>query len=139
MRAYATLIKLHKARLDDKRRKLADIQRVIDQMWRDVHRLEAELEAELKISTADPKIGVMYPQYAIGNKAKREAITASIRELERQADYARAEVNAAYQEVRKYELAKEAKQKKIDAELDRKDRILMDEMGLELHRRKSAG
>ena len=136
MRAYDTLIKLHKARLDEKRRKLSDIQRVIDQMWRDIRRLEAELETEMKISAADPKIGVMYPQYAMGNKAKREGIAASIRELEKQAEIARNEVTEAYQEVRKFELAKEAKLKKIGAEQDRKDRLVLDEMGLTQHRRK---
>ena len=59
-----TLIRLHKWRLDEKRRALAELQALADKLAQDTARLEREITAEQEIARTSPEASFGYGNFA---------------------------------------------------------------------------
>lgn len=138
MRTLATLIRVHQYKLDEKRRELADFERLRADLTTRRDRLEAELAAEQAAAKTVECGAFAYGGFALGVISRREKLAASLAEIDVRIEAAREEVAAAFQELKRYEIVLAARQKKLRAELDRKEQMRLDEVSLDMHRRRSA-
>ncbi len=134
--ALANLIRVHRWTLDERRRTLTDLEKLEDKLKADLANIDADLERERAVATKAPEMAFTYPAFASAAKQRKEKIQRSIDEVARETERAREQVQAAFQEVKKYELALEAAEKRQRDKLKRREQAALDEMGLALHARK---
>jgi flagellar protein FliJ len=134
-----TLIRLNEWSVDQKRRKLGEILRLIDGFEAEARKLEEDLLKEQAAAASSPnEAGFLYGYYADSVIDRRAIIQISIQQLEKEADEAREEVSQAYQELKKYETALEARKKREEAEIARKEQLVLDEVGMQAFIQKRA-
>jgi len=140
MRSYRPLIQLAKQKLDEKKTKLADIVRLRESYEKRIQDLEDQIEAEraaasVAAETAEQVfIGNAFPQFVDAARGKQKKLGETLQQVERQERLARIEVQGAYQEVRKFEIAEEQRLEKERLERERVEQLEMDELALNLHR-----
>ena len=134
-----TLIRLNEWTVDQKRRKLGDLLRLIDGFDVEAKKLEKDLINEQATAAASPnEAGFLYGYYADAVIDRRAIIQISTQQLEKDADEAREEVSLAYRELKKFETAMEARKKREEAEMASKDQLELDEVGMRTFNRKHA-
>lgn len=132
-----TLVRLHEWGVDEKRRKLAELVRLLSELERQANDLEAELKHEQAVAAGSPdEAAFHYGSYAKTVIERRERIQQSIAEVEDHIAMARDELKAAHQELRKYEITLENREKRKERERERLEQAEMDEMAIQGHRRK---
>lgn len=136
MKGLAALIRLHNWRLDEKRRELADLQRLEDQFLEDGRRLDAEVAAEQEFAKTSDMGSFSYGGFAVGVIERRKRIEASIAEVRRRIDDKRAEVAEAFQELKRYEITQAERLKRERAEVERRAQANLDEISLIQHQRR---
>lgn len=104
MKSRETLIRLKRFQLDEKRRKVAQI----EMMMADFDRMAAELEHE--IASEEQKAGITdaahfaYPTYAKAAAQRRDNLRRSADDLKVQLDEAQAELAEAFEDLKKVEV-----------------------------------
>ena len=132
-----TLIRLNEWTVDQRRRELGDVLRSLDDLEAGLHRLFEELAKEQAVVQASPEeAGFFYGNYASAVIDRREHLKAGIARMEEEVAKAREKLNEAYREVKKYEVAQATRDEFEAKEEARKEQILLDEIGLQAHRRK---
>lgn len=132
-----TLIRLNEWGLDQKRRKLGEIMRLINGFELEARKLEEDLIREQDVASASPnEAGFLYGYYADATIERRAIIQISIQQFELQANEAREEVNQAYRELKKFERALETRNKLKRVEMDRQDQLVLDEVGMKSYLQK---
>ncbi len=137
MKGLDALIRLHSWRLDEKRRELADLQRLEDQFLDDVRRLEAEVAAEQEFAKSSDSGAFSYGGFAVGVIERRKRIEASIAEVRRRIEDKRGEVAEAFRELKRYEITQAERAKRQRIEADRRSQASLDEMSLVQHVRRN--
>ena len=130
MKSRETLIRLKKFQVDEKRRRVAQIEAMIA----DFDRMAGDLERE--ISTEQDRAGIQdpshfaYPTYAKAAIQRRENLKRSADELKVQLDDAKASLGEAFEELKKVELLDERDQARERAEENAREQAEMDSIGL---------
>jgi len=137
VKGLAALIRLHSWRLDEKRRELADIQRLEDQLLSDAQKLEQEVLREQEIARTAEGGSFSFAGYMLGVKARRHKIAASIADVRKRIEEKRAEVAEAFQELKRYEITQAERLKRQQAEADRRTQTELDEMSLVQYERRA--
>jgi flagellar export protein FliJ len=138
MKAVSGLIRLHRWQLDEKRRNLGDLERMKDDFERQVTRLDSEILAEQKIAD-DVEARFAYGAYAQKAVERRATLLRSIADLATQIAAAREEVADAFQEIKKYEILQEQRDRRTREWTTRKEQSVQDEMALQGYRRRQGG
>jgi flagellar FliJ protein len=117
MKSRDTLIRLKRFQLEEKRRRV----RQIEQMVAEFGRMSAELDREIaneekRAGIADPR-HFAYPTYARAASARRDNLKSSIVELTTQLEEAKAAQNAAQDELVKAE-ALDSRDKGAERQID---------------------
>ena len=134
-----TLIRLNEWTVDQKRRKLGDLLRLMDGFQAELRKLEQDLINEQATAAASPnEAGFLYGYYADAVIDRRAIIQISIKQLEKEADEAHEEVSQAYRELKKFNTALEALKKREKAELDSKEQLELDEVAIQTFNQKRA-
>ena len=134
-----TLIRLNEWSVDQKRRKLGDLSRLINGFEVELKKLEQDLLNEQAAAAASPNEGgFLYGYYANRVIDRRSIIHISIDQLEKDADGAREELSEAYREMRKFKTALDARKAGEKAELDKKEQIELDEVAIGTFNQKRA-
>jgi len=128
MKTLQSLIRLHTWQLEEKRRTLAALEALRADFVDKTRQLETDLVDEQRTASQSPEYAVTYGAYANAVILRRKNLSASIAETDEQIDAARAEVEEAYREMRKYEIAEERLQKRAAAEQNRIEQAEMDEI-----------
>ncbi len=127
-----SLIRLHEWRVDEKRRTLGDLLRVVGDLETRARRLEEDLANEQGVARASPdEAGFMYGHYARAVILQRERIAESIAATERKIAAAREALNEAYRDLKKYELAQRARDGRAAGERERAEQLVLDELGIQ--------
>ena len=138
MKGLPTLIRLHQWQLDQKRKELAALERLKTDFVAQLDRLQQDLIAEQQVAAGD-EIGMFaYASYAIGVAARRETLNESIEGVEEQIITKRAEITAAFHELKRYEIAQREVERRREAELARLEQINLDEVALNMYRLRTA-
>jgi flagellar FliJ protein len=131
-RKLQNLIRIHQWRVDENRRKLADLQRLLDELLAQARRLEEELVREQRIAAASPgEAGYLYSGYARTVITRRETLAHSIERTEQEVAAARNELHESYRELKKYELTQANRDLMEARATARKETAVLDEIGLQ--------
>ena len=132
-----SLIRLHKWRVDEKRRALGDLLGVVADLERQARRLEDDLKNEQDVARASPnEAAYMYGNYAHAVILHRERIADAIAATEGKIVVAREALNAAYRNFKKYELVQGARDTREARERERAEQMVLDELGLQAYRQR---
>lgn len=133
-----SLIRLHEWNVDEKRRKLGELLRLQGDLEDQIKNLDAEHEREKAAAAADPTgAGLAYANYAQAVRQRRDNLEDSIKQMDIVIGYARDELSEAYQELKKYETVEKNRQRRYELEQARREQIMLDEVALTQHRRKT--
>ena len=129
MKSRNTLIRLKKFQLDERRRKVAQIEAMIADFQRMAIDLEREIVAEQeRVGIYDPT-HFAYPTYAKAAMARRENLRRSADELAAQLDEAKAALQESFEELKKAELLDERDQVRDRVAEEARERAELDALG----------
>ncbi|MDH3234136.1 MAG: flagellar FliJ family protein [Alphaproteobacteria bacterium] len=138
MRALPNLIRLHKWSLDESRRKVSDLETLKASFRKEVAELEDELSREKQAARGSIDSLVTLQGYYQHVRERRGRLAQSIAEIDTALERAREETAEAYRELKKYETALENLERREQAEAEKRQQTELDEVGLNMHRRKQA-
>ena len=129
MKSRDTLIRLKRFQVDEKRRKVAQIETMIAEFERMVADLDREIRSEQdKAGIHDPG-HFAYPTYAKAAIQRRENLTRSADELRIQLEDAKSLLSEAFEELKKVELLDERDQMRERAEENAREQAELDAIG----------
>ncbi|MDP6269060.1 MAG: flagellar FliJ family protein [Alphaproteobacteria bacterium] len=137
MKGLATLIRAQSWRLEEMRRNLGELEGMRADFERRGVELEQELKREQVMVATTEEFGFAYNAYANAVINRRQNLAGSIADVDVEIMKARDKVREAYQELRKFEITEERDLARAQAEEERRERIMLDDIGVELHRRKT--
>jgi flagellar export protein FliJ len=130
MKSRETLIRLKKFQVDEKRRKVAQIEGMIAEFERMGVDLEREIKAEQDRAGIHDPTHFAYPTYAKAAMARRQNLKRSADELRVQLDDAQAALGEAFEEMKKVELLDERDQMREREEEEAREQAELDALGL---------
>ncbi len=139
MKNLGTLIRLHKWQLNEKRRKLGELEGLRNELCAKLEALDRQLGEEQSYAGSHQDVAFAYAGFSGAVRQKRETIEHSIADVEREIVTATTEVRLAFQELKRYEIAEAARQTRAKRERDRRETLELDEIATNHYiRRKSA-
>lgn len=130
MKSRDTLIRLKKFQVDDKRRRVAQIEGMIADFARMAADLDREIRHEQDRAGIQDPSHFAYPTYAKAAAQRRENIVRSADELKAQLDAAKEALTEAYEELKKVELLDERDQLRDRAIENAAEQAELDSIGL---------
>src|SRR5712691_11482180 len=130
MKSRDTLIRLKKFQVDEKRRKVAQIEGMIAEFDRMGADLEREIKSEQERAGIHDPAHFAYPTYAKAAMQRRENLRRSADELKVQLDDAKASLGEAFEEMKKVELLDERDQARERAEEDAREQAELDAVSI---------
>ena len=121
MKSRETLIRLKKFQVDEKRRRVAQIETMIAEFQRMSVDLEREIQTEQDRAGIQDPAHFAYPTYAKAAMVRRDNLARSANELKGQLEDARAALAEAFEELKKVEILEErdgARERAADAKLE---------------------
>ena len=126
MKSRETLIRLKKFQVDEKRRKVAQIEAMIAEFDRIATELEREIKVEQDRAGIHDPGHFAYPTYAKAAITRRENLKRSTGELKAQLDDAQAALGEAFEELKKVEMLDERDQAREKAEASAREQAELD-------------
>jgi flagellar FliJ protein len=130
MKSRETLIRLKKFQVDEKRRKVAQIEGMIAEFERMAGDLDREILVEQERSGIHDPGHFAYPTYAKAAMSRRDNLRRSAQELKDQLDAAKAALGEAFEELKKVELLDERDQIRERAVENAREQADLNRMGL---------
>ena len=130
MKSRETLIRLRKFQVDEKRRKVAQIEGMIAEFERIATDLEREIKTEQDRAGIHDPGHFAYPTYAKAAMQRRENLKRSADELRGQLEEAQAALGEAFEEMKKVELLDERDQIRERAEEEARQQAELDAIGI---------
>ncbi len=135
MRNRESLIRLHRFHVDEKRRKLAELELMLQEFRARERELEAQVLAEQKKAGISDVAHFAYPMFAKSVIRRRQNILTSIEDIDRQIEAAKEELSGAFRELKKYEIIEDSRKRRHHKEMMRVEQVELDEVALGIHRR----
>jgi flagellar FliJ protein len=126
MKSRETLIRLKKFQVDEKRRKVAQIEAMIAEFNRIAGDLEREIKLEQDRAGIHDPAHFAYPTYAKAAISRRENLKRSADELKTQLDEAQAVLGEAFEELKKVEMLDERDHAREKAEENAREQAELD-------------
>ena len=130
MKSRETLIRLKKFQVDEKRRKVAQIEGMIAEFERMAGDLDREIKTEQERAGINDPAHFAYPTYAKAAMQRKENLQRSADELKVQLDDAKAALGEAFEELKKVELLDERDQARDRAEENAREQSELDTIGM---------
>ena len=129
------LIRLHEWNVDEKRRKLAELQHLEDELRGQISNLEEQLVIEQKAAAENPaEGGLAYANFANQVIQRRENLQDSLAQMSHVILGAREELAESYRDLKKYETVQRNRKQRERQEQNRLEQAVLDEVGLSMHR-----
>jgi flagellar protein FliJ len=129
MKSRETLIRLKKFQVDEKRRKVAQIEGMIAEFERMVADLDREIKVEQERAGISDPGHFAYPTYAKAATQRRENLKRSADDLKIQLEDAQAALQEAFEELKKVELLDERDQARERASENAREQNDLDAIG----------
>jgi flagellar protein FliJ len=130
MKSRETLIRLKKFQVDERRRKVAQIEGMIAEFERMAGDLEREIKSEQDRAGIHDPGHFAYPTYAKAAMQRRENLQRSADDLKAQLEAATGALAEAFEEMKKIELLDERDQMRERAEENAREQSELDAIGL---------
>jgi flagellar FliJ protein len=138
LKGLPTLIRVRTWALEEKRRKVADLQALEAQLQEAIARLDDEVQIENNIASGDTNARFTYGSYLSAAIERRRTLDASVIDVRHQIEAAQDEVTVAYQELKKFEVAQSNRKRRARDEANRREQVGLDEIALESFRRRGS-
>ncbi len=139
-KSLKTLLRLSRFEIDEKRRVLVALQAREDQILANIAGAEAQLLVEQRVAAEDSTgAGFQFGAYAKAWLAHRAGLEQALTEVRRQIEQAREELAEAFRQQKTYEITQANREKREREEADRKEQSFLDEVGLNIYRRREKG
>lgn len=135
MKAIQGMIRLHRWQADEKRRELAELEAMRDDLLMRRATLEAEIKSE-QSQAQEAVVQFAYASYLRSALSRRETLGHSIAEIERNLEIKREELAEAVRDLKKFETAAARRAERMREEAGRREQNALDEMSLNVHRRR---
>lgn len=135
MKSRETLVRLKKFQVDEKRRRVAQIEAMIADFERMAADLDREVQNEERRAGISDPAHFAYPTYARAARTRREKIIHSAEELKGQLAGAKAELEIAFEELKKVEILQDREAAAERAEDSRREQVEMDRIGSRMRMR----
>ena len=129
MKSRDTLIRLKKFQVDERRRKVAQIEGMIAEFERMATDLDREIKSEQERAGIHDPAHFAYPTYAKAAMARKENLKRSADELKVQLDDAKATLGEAFEELKKVELLDERDQARERVAENAREQTELDRIG----------
>ena len=129
MKSRETLIRLKKFQVDERRRKVAQIEAMIAEFERIAGDLDREIRIEQDRAGIHDPGHFAYPTYAKAAMTRKENLMRSAGELKTQLDEAQAMLGEAFEELKKVEMVDERDQARERAEANAREQAELDRIG----------
>ncbi len=139
MKGLTTLIRYKKWNLDEKRRALAEFERLERNLRAELVNLDDELKAEQVVAQSSSEGSYAYGEYAKAVRDRGARIEASLSSVQQQADGMRDEVAQAFEELKRYELTQANQERNARVAADRREQVVLDEIAQDGYRRRRQG
>ena len=136
MRNRESLVRLHRFQVDEKRRKVAELETMLGEFRNRERELDAQVQVEQRKAGISDVAHFAYPMFAKSVLRRRENILNSITEITQQLEGAKDELTQAFQELKKYEIMQEGRKRRVRKEMAHIEQVQTDGIALELHRRR---
>jgi len=133
MKSRETLIRLKKFQVDEKRRKVAQIEGMIAEFDRMAGDLEREIKTEQERAGIHDPAHFAYPTYAKAAMCRRDNLKRSAEELRMELEEAKAALAEAFDEMKKVELLDERDHMREREEEAAHDQSNLDAIGVMRH------
>jgi flagellar FliJ protein len=130
MKSRETLIRLRKFQVDEKRRRVAQIESMVADFDRMATDLEREIDTEQSRAGITDPTHFAYPTYAKAALVRRDNLKRSADELKGQLEDARMHLAEAFEELKKVELLDERDQMRERVAENARDQAEMDRIGM---------
>ena len=130
MKSRDTLIRLKKFQVDERRRKVAQIEGMIAEFERMAADLEREIKTEQERAGIHDPAHFAYPTYAKAAMQRKENLKRSADELKVQLDDAKAALGEAFEELKKVELLDERDQARERADENTREHSDLDTIAM---------
>lgn len=138
MKGIDALIKIRAHELDQKRRALRQVVDVQAGIEQDIEALKDEIAAEQDAARHSDEGSYTYGGYARRAIARRAELHRRLREVSKQVDAARDDVARTFEGLKKFEITREARESAEQAEVNRREGMVLDELGLNAYARNKA-
>jgi flagellar export protein FliJ len=130
MKSRETLIRLKRFQLDEKRRRVAQIEGMIAEFDRMAGDLEREVAAEEQRSGISDVAHFAYSTYAKAARTRRDNLKRSADELKTQLEDAQAELGEAFEALKKVEILENRERSAERVAENARDQAAMNQLGL---------
>lgn len=130
MKSRVSIIRLKKFQVDDKRRKVAQIEAMIAEFERIAAELDREIQAEQDRTGIHDPAHFAYSTYAKAAIGRSENLKRSTEELVGQLEHAQAALRDSFEELKKLELLDERDQTRERASEGTRDHVEFDAIGV---------
>jgi hypothetical protein len=138
MKGIEGLIRLQRWRLDEARRRLAELERLKEEFRTRQRGLEEEVARERTLAAADEPGLRAWSNFAERALERRATLARSAAEAEAAFAAAGEEVAEAFGEMKKLELAAERAERREQEAAQRREQLRLDAVALDMHRRRGA-
>ncbi len=127
--SLATLVKLHKMRMDEQRQLLVKLQERLEQVEADITTLELRQATEYLTVQEHPETSLTYGDFVRWAAAQGRELQKQKQATSTAIDLARDRLAELFEEQKRYELAQEARAAEARREEQRRETMAMDEVG----------
>lgn len=135
MKAIDGLIRLHRWRLDEKRLKLSELERLVGTLREEMRKLGETVAAERGFAAHSTEAAYGFGSFAAKAVERRQCLEQSLLEAETQMKAAAEEVAEAFRELKKFDVVKSREVRLAGERTRRREQAALDEIGLTLYRR----
>lgn len=134
MKSRDTLLRLKRFQVDEKRRKLLQIETMVAEFERMAGELDLEIAHEEARAGISDRTHFAYPTYARAALQRRDNLTQSADEMRGQLEAARVELEEAFEDLKKFEILDDREQLKERVTEAVREQSEMDRIGLRMVR-----
>ena len=138
MKGLIALVRLHKWRIDESTRNLADLETLATRIRCDIDDIGIRLAVEGQLAGDSIESAVSYANFMRVEIARRATLEQSLIDLDREIAQAREQLAAAFRELKSYEITLNRKREHAARMNDRRQQSVLDEIGQVLHRARAA-
>jgi flagellar export protein FliJ len=134
MRALATLIRMRREALDERRQRLSAFETRLAALARERERLEAQVRHEQEVAGRAGEVLFAYQGFAARAIAERERLARARAALDDQIAAARDDLAVAFSELKKFEIARDQRRRREHVARSRAEQKALDEIALVRYR-----
>ena len=139
MSSLHSVIRVHRWQLDEKRRALADLESLAERLSLELRRLDEDVDRERAVVGNGSASGTDFANYMKAVQMRREHLTESREQVERQIAAASKEIAESYRDLKKYEIAQSDRDRNAQLRRNRRETAILDEIAITGHTRRAGG